>query len=132
MSRRVWTYADVELHGAPEHQVRAVAVFGDDLNLYHAHDAADCGEEAEGEDADEADFLARVDFDLEQKRDGEQDDNHVAQYGDGCEDVKLVKCRQYSRGHLLGDNSPYCNDIIETFPLSARPPGLVHWTALEE
>lgn len=65
------TYTDIELHGTPEHKARAVAIFGYNLDLYHAHDAADSGEEAQGEDTDEADLLARVDFDLQKERDGQ-------------------------------------------------------------
>lgn len=49
----------------------SVAVFGDNFDLYHAHDAAHSGEEAQGENTDETDLLARGDFDLQKEWDRE-------------------------------------------------------------
>ena len=82
------TYADIEFNGSPKHKHCRIAIaVRDSVNLCIPQDGADCCEETEQEDANETEFLAHLDIELEKNRQRDDGDDDVGNDGDnrvGC------------------------------------------------
>ena len=77
------TYPDVELDDAPHNKHGRVAVAKlNPVDLLVPEDGAERGEEAQQENDNQANLLARVDLELEKHGDRDHGDDHVRYDGD--------------------------------------------------
>ncbi|KKA18483.1 MFS transporter [Rasamsonia emersonii CBS 393.64] len=82
------THPHIELDRAPQHQHGRIAVAFNDGDLAHAQDRADGREQAQQEQADDAGLLRRTHVQPQQHGNGHEDDDDVAEDGEGRQPVE--------------------------------------------